>query len=75
MTAGIDLAGLAAAHVDAPTGPVAHVENDSAATGMEYDPNAHVPHVVIAVWGVAMLALLGYMAAYLVPDLLKWGTP
>lgn len=45
---------------------------DSAETLMTYDPNAHVPIVVIAVWAFAMLGLGAYALIYFVPDLKQW---
>lgn len=57
-----------------PPKPTALVESasDSDETVMEYDPNAHVPIVVIAVWVCAMIGLAIYSIFYYLPDLQKW---
>jgi hypothetical protein len=52
--------------------PLVESASDSAETLMTYDPNAHVPIVVIAVWACAMLALGAYAFVYFVPDLKQW---
>lgn len=52
--------------------PLVESSSDSAETLMTYDPNAHVPIVVIAVWACAMLGLGAYALVYFVPDLKQW---
>ena len=39
---------------------------------MAYDPNAHVPFVVIGVWVCALIGLGAYFVTYYVADLSKW---
>lgn len=52
--------------------PLVESASDAHETVMTYDPNAHVPVVVIAVWAAALLGLGAYMAVNGIPDLLSW---
>lgn len=50
-------------------------EDDTRETRMTYDPNAHVPMVVIVVWVTSMIALGIYLYLYYFGDLARWGRP
>jgi hypothetical protein len=72
-----ELSTAGGAAIDAPPGGVdlCESEADEHETVMTYDPNAHVPVVVITVWVVSMLALAVYAYLYYFGDLAKWVRP